>query len=75
MITTIKNILKIVLSIVITIAIFWFLIYLGWRGMLGIVIGMSLMAYLLLSRNTVFLSLIKMTQNEDMIDDIRKGKL
>ena len=72
---TIIKILKVVFGIVITIAVFWFLIYLGIKGLLGIIIGMMLMSYLLLSKNTVFLSLIKMTQNEDLMDDIRTGKL
>ena len=71
----IKKILKILLGIGITIIIFLILIWLGVKGLIGMIIGLIIMAYLLLSKNTVFLSLIKMTQNEDLMDDIRTGKL
>ena len=71
----IKKILKILLGIGITIIIFLILIWLGVKGLIGMIIGLIIMAYLLLSKNTVFLSLIKMTQSEDLLNDIKNGKL
>ena len=67
--------LKILLGIGTSLLMFYFLMWIGIKGLLGIVVGMSFMSFLLLSKNPILASVIKMTQSEWYMDDIRKGKL
>lgn len=69
--TYLYTVLKIVISIASIFAFFYFFRWTGWRGFIAFIIGMGIMAYLLLSKNIMLMTIIKMTSSEGFLDDIR----
>lgn len=61
---------NIILVVLITIGIFYGFIWMGIKGIIGFVLGMTVMSYLILSKNPVLLFAIKMTTSEDYIKNI-----
>lgn len=74
----IKNILMTILRIFIIIAsillVIGFLRWAGIKGVLSFMLGMSLMAYLLLSKNIMFQGIIEMFGASEYLSEIGKKK-
>ena len=51
---------KVLVGIGLSIALFYFFWWIGFKGVLGFIIGMGFMAYLILSENTVLMSALTM---------------
>lgn len=65
-------IVKIVISLVTIILFIGFFRWTGFKGLISFMLGMLIMAFLILSKNPILLSIIAMTQSEDFIDSIMK---
>lgn len=74
----IKNILNTIIRIFIIIAsillVIGFLRWAGIKGVLSFMLGMSLMAYLLLSKNIMFQGIIEMFGASEYLSEIGKKK-
>ena len=55
---------RIVLTVIISISVFMGLYWLGLKGIIGLVVGMAVMAYLLLSENMFLKTLIEMVEKK-----------
>lgn len=65
--TTIKQVwavIRTILKVVISISIFMVLYWLGLKGVIGLVAGMAVMAYLTLSENMFLKTLIEMVEKK-----------
>lgn len=71
--SVLKRVLIIVLSIGSIILLFLFLRWVGLKGLLSLMIGMFIMAWLLLSKNQLLLWVIKKTEGGDYLEEV-KGK-
>lgn len=71
---TIKAILKGGLTIAILFGMFMFFRFIGLKGLLGFVCGMSIMAYLILSKNPLLRWVISFATAEYYIDDLKGEK-
>jgi len=54
------------------IAVFWFFRWVGWKGFISFVAGMSLMAYVILSKNPLIKWVIDATQSDEYIWELMK---
>lgn len=59
-------------SIAVTIGMIFGLRWLGMKGIIGLFIGMMFMAYMFLSKNPVMMFMVKRTEGETYIDEIKK---
>lgn len=68
-----RKIFMIALSVASVVGIFMFFRWVGFKGILSFLIGMSIMAYLLLSKNSMVAMIIKMTESNDHLSEIMKN--
>jgi len=72
----IKNVAKPIFRIFTTlISIFlfiWLFRYLGFKGILGLFIGMTIMAYLILSKNMLLLGIVNIFDAGGFVEEINK---
>lgn len=68
------KIFKICYSVLTILAFIYFLRWAGYKGVISLLLGMLIMAYLLLSKNIMFMSLVKLLEAEQHIDDIKEKK-
>jgi asparagine N-glycosylation enzyme membrane subunit Stt3 len=59
-----KYALRIIIKIVLFIAFLYAVRWMGVKGMFGLFLGMTIMAYLLLSENPLFVYMIRLMQGE-----------
>lgn len=70
-------ILRIVIKLAMAFAFIYAMVFLGWKGIIGLFTGVALTAYLFISKNVMLLSMVKMFENPsgyllgDYISDIR----
>ena len=69
-----KQFITITLSIATFIGIIYLLIYVGLKGFISFVLGMTVMAYLILSKNAMMLWFIEFAQAEHYIKEIKIKK-
>lgn len=74
MISSIKSATVIIINVLVLIGVVYFLIWVGFKGMIAFVAGMTLMTYLMLSKNPILRAMIGFAQAEDYIDDLRGDK-
>ena len=74
----VSSVLKVTLRLVVMIAsvllIIAFLRWAGIKGILSFVLGMSLMAYLLISKNMMFQGIISMFGADEYLNEVAKKK-
>jgi len=64
-----------ILSTLISIFLFiWLFRYLGFKGFIGLLIGMFIMAFLILSKNMLLLSIVRLFDGDDYLNEINKTK-
>lgn len=70
------TILKSIIRVVTILSIVYILIWLGFKGIIGIALGMSLMAWIFLSNNNMALFFVRMMTRDktdlSFIDEIKK---
>jgi len=67
-----QKIIKIVLFLASTFGVFYGFYWMGLKGIIGMIIGLSVMAYLILSKNILMLWFIDKTRSNDIIDEINE---
>ena len=70
--SNLKRYLNIPVTIGLLIGFFIFFRWIGWKGMLGMIIGMAIMAYLLLSKNIMLKWAIDMAKGNEYIEEVKK---
>lgn len=67
-----KRILRIVISIASILILIFFFRWVGLKGVLAFFLGMTIMAYLLLSKNLMFMGIIDYFGADKYIDEVKK---
>ena len=71
---SVKPYIRAVISIGILFIVFFFFRYIGFKGLLGFVIGMGLMSFMFLSKNPILRWAIAFASAEAYVDDIAGNK-
>ncbi len=66
------KILKIIIFILSTLAFIFVMRAAGWKGIVGFLLGMLIMAYLILSKNAMMSGIIELTKSKDYVDMINE---